>query len=272
MIEILYKQRYSVSGGMHMRLSRMVVRSVLDARKIHTILDTVFEPRSSDAFVFYLTGECHYTYEYTHFAARAGSFLYLPKGQEYFIDRIAEGSTCLLINFQADVEDRREAFVMEPLEPERYEAAFQAAIRASLRDENNRDALVFSSLYQLIAMAEETRPPRLRGARARVQKASEEIQRRYAETDLSCAALAQACGMSEKYFQQLFREAYHLSPGEQIRLLRMKKARELLEATTLPISRVAEASGFSNQFYFARYFKEQTGMTPTQYRRYTRTT
>jgi len=151
-------------------------------------------------------------------------------------------------------------------------AAFQAAIRASLRDENNRDALVFSSLYQLIAMAEETRPPRLRGARARVQKASEEIQRRYAETDLSCAALAQACGMSEKYFQQLFREAYHLSPGEQIRLLRMKKARELLEATTLPISRVAEASGFSNQFYFARYFKEQTGMTPTQYRRYTRTT
>lgn len=255
-----------------MKLSRMVIRSVLDARKIHTILDTVFQPRTSDGFVLYLTGECSYTYEYTHFVARPGSFLYLPRGQEYMIDRIAEGSTCLLINFQADLPQRREAFGVPCHDPQRCEAAFNAAIRASIRDESNRDALIFASLYQLIALMEETPKPVLHGARARVQQASEAIQRRFAEPELSCAALAESCGMSEKYFQQLFREIYHMSPGEQIRLLRMRKARELLESTTLPISRVAEESGFSNQYYFARYFREQTDMTPTQYRRYTRAT
>ena len=255
-----------------MRLSGMVVQSIVDARKIHSIWDTVFAPRPSDAFVFYLAGECSYTYEYTRFVAHAGSFLYLPRGQEYHIDGIAEGSACLLINFQADMPQRREAFGLTAREPERYEAAFNAAIRAFIRDEANRDAQVFAALYQLMAMVQETVRPVLRGARARVQQAAGRIQQQFADPQLCCAALAAECGMSEKYFQQLFRELYRLSPGEQIRLLRMRRARELLESTTLPISRIAEESGFSNQYYFARYFREQTDMTPTQYRRYTCTT
>ncbi len=41
---------------------------------------------------------------------------------------------------------------------------------------------------------------------------------------------------------------------------------ELLTATAMPVSSIAEALGFASQFYFSNFFKKQTGMTPSQYR------
>jgi two-component system response regulator YesN len=48
--------------------------------------------------------------------------------------------------------------------------------------------------------------------------------------------------------------------------IRIDRAKELLDFTDKSIAEVAEASGFSDQNYFARTFKKVTGMTPSQYR------
>jgi len=41
----------------------------------------------------------------------------------------------------------------------------------------------------------------------------------------------------------------------------------LLTSTDLPISKIADTLGFDNQFYFSNFFKKQTGMVPSSYRR-----
>ena len=49
--------------------------------------------------------------------------------------------------------------------------------------------------------------------------------------------------------------------------LQVQRAKELLTDSTLPVLEIAEAVGIRNPYYFSRFFKKQTGMSPSDYRR-----
>jgi len=48
---------------------------------------------------------------------------------------------------------------------------------------------------------------------------------------------------------------------------RTERIARLLRETSEPISRIAQALGFSTHHHVARYFRKPTGMTPGEYRR-----
>jgi len=50
----------------------------------------------------------------------------------------------------------------------------------------------------------------------------------------------------------------------------VRRAKDLLAETDLPLSEIALASGFSDQSHCARRFREQVGVTPSSYRWSTR--
>jgi AraC-like DNA-binding protein len=52
-----------------------------------------------------------------------------------------------------------------------------------------------------------------------------------------------------------------------IRSHRLRHARQLLETTALSVSEIAYASGFADPAYFTRCFKEEFGMTPSEWKR-----
>jgi AraC family transcriptional regulator of arabinose operon len=51
-----------------------------------------------------------------------------------------------------------------------------------------------------------------------------------------------------------------------LRHARLHHAARLLEATELPVERVADASGFGSPFHFSRVFRQCYGVPPGQYR------
>jgi YesN/AraC family two-component response regulator len=55
------------------------------------------------------------------------------------------------------------------------------------------------------------------------------------------------------------------TPVEFIRTMRLQKAIQLLKKSKLPIARVAYEVGYSNPNYFAKVFKEEYKMLPSQY-------
>ena len=57
-----------------------------------------------------------------------------------------------------------------------------------------------------------------------------------------------------------------VSPGSYIRDLRVKKARELLETTSLSIKEIRLRVGMSDESHFTRYFKKAFGVTPSRHR------
>ncbi|MEF3312141.1 response regulator [Paenibacillus sp. GYB004] len=72
--------------------------------------------------------------------------------------------------------------------------------------------------------------------------------------------------MHPNYVSQLFKKEMNMSFTKFLADIRMEYAGELLRTTSLSVGDIAELSGYNDYFYFARFFKKHTGVTPTEYR------
>ncbi|NMO98050.1 response regulator transcription factor [Paenibacillus lemnae] len=78
--------------------------------------------------------------------------------------------------------------------------------------------------------------------------------------------VAKRVNLSRSYFSQCFKEIVGFSFNEYLRKVRIDKAREYLEQTAKPIVWIAKQTGYEDEKYFSRTFREQTGMLPSEYR------
>ena len=60
---------------------------------------------------------------------------------------------------------------------------------------------------------------------------------------------------------------FHITVNDLIRSLRIDKAKQLLLSEGLPIYAVAEQVGIEDYNYFTKIFKEETGITPSVFRK-----
>ena len=77
--------------------------------------------------------------------------------------------------------------------------------------------------------------------------------------------VARHAGLSRRSLEQKMRKKMQRSPGEEIRLVRLLRAKSLLCSTHLAIPDVAEKSGFGTVEHFITFFRKETGLTPLQY-------
>ena len=82
--------------------------------------------------------------------------------------------------------------------------------------------------------------------------------------------LAAEQGISYSLFRHTFKQHSGLSPKAYLIELRIERARSLLTGTSLSVKEVADQLSFETPYYFMRLFKNKTGMTPTQWRTYSR--
>ena len=78
---------------------------------------------------------------------------------------------------------------------------------------------------------------------------------------------ALASGISENYLSRQVKQSTGHSVGYWIDNARLVRAKRLLADTQLPIIEVAAAVGLDDQSYFARFFKRETGQTPSEFRK-----
>ena len=97
--------------------------------------------------------------------------------------------------------------------------------------------------------------------------ALEYIRRNYMDTDLSLNSICSYLNISTSHFSTIFKEVTGETFVEALTRVRMEKARELLENTTLKNYEIAEKVGFSDPHYFGISFKKMTGKTPMEYAR-----
>ncbi|MFC4810539.1 response regulator [Paenibacillus sp. GCM10023250] len=78
--------------------------------------------------------------------------------------------------------------------------------------------------------------------------------------------VARLVGLSRSYFSQVFKETFGMSFNEYARACSISTARKLLAGTDYPIYWIAERSGFQDERYFSRVFRECTGQLPSEFR------
>lgn len=78
---------------------------------------------------------------------------------------------------------------------------------------------------------------------------------------------AEQMGMGRTVFFNRMKKTTGYSPKEYLKLRRIKKAAELISTTVMPIGEVGFEVGIEDPLYFSRVFKQEYGMTPTEWRK-----
>ncbi|GAA3565557.1 helix-turn-helix domain-containing protein [Nonomuraea rosea] len=79
--------------------------------------------------------------------------------------------------------------------------------------------------------------------------------------------LAGHAGMSRRTFTRHFRQEVGMSPGQWLTQQRIALARHLLEASDLPVDRIADRAGFGTAASLRQHLQAAMGISPHTYRR-----
>lgn len=88
------------------------------------------------------------------------------------------------------------------------------------------------------------------------------------EGSLTLDEIASIACLSRFHFARVFKAAIGQSPHQYVSSRRLERAKELLLRGDRPLEDVAHALSFSSQANFSRAFRQKTGRTPSQFRRY----
>lgn len=86
------------------------------------------------------------------------------------------------------------------------------------------------------------------------------------QNDLSIERLAEFENMSVRTFHRTYQTTMGTTPAKAVSSIRLERARELLEASSLRIKAVAFRCGFKNEQHMRRSFLARLGVSPTEYR------
>ncbi|MCR8632808.1 response regulator transcription factor [Paenibacillus radicis (ex Xue et al. 2023)] len=90
---------------------------------------------------------------------------------------------------------------------------------------------------------------------------------RHFQEELSLSMLSERFRFSPQYIAKKFKELYNTTLMTYLTELRMEKAKSLLLHTDMPVSTMAGSLGYTDDNYFSKVFKKQTGVSPLQYRK-----
>ncbi|MEK7436689.1 MAG: AraC family transcriptional regulator [Pseudomonadota bacterium] len=87
------------------------------------------------------------------------------------------------------------------------------------------------------------------------------------DTKLPFDELARLCNLSRPHFFYLFKECTAVSPALYLNTLRMESAFGRLSADETAITALAGSLGFAEANHFTRFFRQNLGIPPSEYRR-----
>jgi AraC-like DNA-binding protein len=121
------------------------------------------------------------------------------------------------------------------------------------------------NLMGLIYSAQQAQPAADAQNANAIELAIARIQNEF-ERDLDMNLLARELGISYSWFRHTFTAHTGLSPRQYLIEFRLVRARSLLAETEFSIKEIAMQTGFEDEFYFSRLFRQKLNLTPSQWR------
>lgn len=230
--------------------------------------DAVHKNRPSHGLAFNYGTETKYVFDDgTVCTVGKNEIIYLPKHSNYEVI-FGKGANAYCINFQLMDEEVFTPFVLHTLDEEEVLKAYQTAEKVWRRAKEGREYRVLSELYKILyeMQKENSLPYFPESKRQLIKPAVEYIHRHYTDELISVEKLSEMCGVSYDYLRKLFQQLYGCSPIKMINGLKLKRAKELLSSGLYSVSEITFLAGFSDVSHFSRFFKENVGVSPSEYR------
>jgi len=88
--------------------------------------------------------------------------------------------------------------------------------------------------------------------------------------EVNLNGLGGVLGVSPSHLNSAFKSYTAMTPYQYFISIKIRRAKELLEAGSLPIKEVAFRLGFDDQYYFSRLFRKKTGIAPSRWSSFVR--
>lgn len=94
----------------------------------------------------------------------------------------------------------------------------------------------------------------------------EYVRNHFMEEDMSIKQIADAVYISPTYLTSFFKNKTGKTIGQYIKDIRMEYALQLIEQKHYTVVEIAEKCGYADANYFAKVFKKENGVSPSEYR------
>lgn len=123
-----------------------------------------------------------------------------------------------------------------------------------------------AALYKLLATIRDDTTPAERADRSttKLAAAEEYISGHFRDEYIDIAILSSISGMTPDYFRHRFQKAYGLPPLQYMMRLKLEEAKRLLSSGK-SVNETARLTGFNDANYFSRFFRDRTGVSPTEF-------
>lgn len=158
-------------------------------------------------------------------------------------------------------------YVFTPCDPQRFSAVFFSVIDSYLEKKSGYELECKARMLDLIAMILEQFDP-IRGAvndTNPITAVKNYIDNNYVQI-INLDMLEKQFYINKFTLMRNFKKMYRVNIIEYYRTKRTNFAQKALKTTATPVSDIAEALHFTDIYSFSRFFKMQTGMSPSAYR------
>ena len=224
--------------------------------------------RATHCLVFFLNGTSEYCYENKKIKAEANTLLYLPKGQEYQINR-DEYAECIYVNFITLNDVKYDIFAKIYSNSAQLKELFVYMHNVFNTKAVGYEASIMSTLYKIISFIQANNNSTYlpNSHYQKIAESVEYLKANFFDENITISQLAKMCGVSTRYYTKVFGVFFMCSPKKYIMDLKIDMAKKMLISTKYPIYEISETCGFSDVYYFCKTFKKATSMTPTEYRK-----
>lgn len=87
------------------------------------------------------------------------------------------------------------------------------------------------------------------------------------DKEITLDSLSDFANLSKYYLCRLFKNAFGMTPIQYHVVMRLEKAKQMIQFTNLPLSHIADKLGFQSIHAFSRTFRKIEGVSPSFYRK-----
>lgn len=219
-------------------------------------------------FIFVLEGKYRATTNGKTFEINKNEALFAKKGEYYFSRSITNVFDYIEVEFVIHNNsingELRDFYQFE--KPEKIETLMLEMHKIWCEDYTAKAFQLKSLMYQLfVCLIQENEKQNLNFQYHKIKNSVAYIEENYGK-NIEIKELADMCNFSLSQYNRIFKEVFNTTPKKYINQFRIARAKELLSGTNYPVISISELCGFSDNYYFCKFFKGYTGLSPLKYR------
>lgn len=221
------------------------------------------ENRKDHIIGIQLRGTGLHDFGYQKFVISRNDIYFLNRKDDYQV-QVLEPCESFSIHFTTFEEIDTPSFCIPSVTPDRF---LSILTKAETTVHTHDHLSLLSLCYRFCAEMETSRTRLYTSTDPRILTAKEYMDVHFKENDCLTQAIT-ASNLSQRRFGELFRLTYNVTPNRYIVLQKIKLAQQLLSLKTISVTDTAFLCGYSDVYYFSKVFKEETGISPSKWKKF----